>query len=252
MNETTIGNLALADQEPPEGRTAVGVGSTVWLGASVKTVYESQDEILEAIKRLHCPEGYECDLTYGNGAFWKKHPRPPLCYDLTPQKPEAVAADSRMLPMVPASLGNAVFDPPFLTYVKNGRGHKGGKVAMTARFGGYYTYGELEDHYRDTISECYRVLKPKGILVFKCQDIIHNHRMHCTHANVIHWAEIEGFRLRDMFILVAKHRMPGPQKGTQRHARIWHSYFLVLERDSGTFSPNPKLTDAVRSSGSSA
>jgi hypothetical protein len=31
--------------------------------------------------------------------------------------------------------------------------------------------------------------------------------------------------------LPAKFRMPGPQKGTQRHARIFHSYFLVFERD---------------------
>jgi hypothetical protein len=29
--------------------------------------------------------------------------------------------------------------------------------------------------------------------------------------------------------LTAKHRMPSPQKGKQRHARIFHSYFLVLE-----------------------
>lgn len=130
-----------------------------------------------------------------------------------------------------ASLGNAVFDPPFLTYVKAGRAHKSGNVALTSRFGGYYTYGELEAHYRGTLKECRRVLKPLGRLVFKCQDVIHNHRMHCTHVNVINWASQEGFRLLDLFVLPAKFRMPGPQKGQQRHARVFHSYFLVLERD---------------------
>lgn len=143
-------------------------------------------------------------------------------------------ADSRLLPLAPASLSNAVFDPPFLTYVKQGREHND-KVKMTSRFGGYYTYEELEDHYRDTLSECYRVLKPKGKLIFKCQDIVHNHRLHCTHAKVIWMAEIEGFRLADLFILPARHRMPGPQKGIQRHARIFHSYFLVLERDASNY-----------------
>jgi hypothetical protein len=54
--------------------------------------------------------------------------------------------------------------------------------------------------------------------------------MHCTHARVITMAEIEGFRLLDLFVLLAKSRMPGPQKGQQRHARIWHSYFLVFEK----------------------
>lgn len=196
----------------------------------IKSVYESQDEILMAIKQLHCRDGFDCDMTYGNGVFWKNIPRPKFCFDIQPQKPEAIKGDSRSLPVFNESLRSVVFDPPFLTYVKNGRSHKDGKVAMTARFGGYWSYKELEDHYRDSISEAYRVLKKKGHLIFKCQDIIHNHKMHSTHNNVILMAEIEGFRLCDLFILVAKHRMPSPQKGIQRHARIFHSYFLVFQK----------------------
>jgi len=199
---------------------------------TMRSVSDSQQEILENIQRLHVPEGFECDLTYGNGAFWKKLPRPRLCYDLEPLADHVIRADSQILPLDPGSLSNVVFDPPFLTYVRNGRSHKGGKVAMAKRFGGYYRYEELEDHYRHTISETYRVLRPKGKLVFKCQDIIHNHKMHCTHNRVIMMAEAEGFRLLDLFILTAKHRMPGPQKGIQRHARVYHSYFLVFKRDN--------------------
>ncbi len=195
----------------------------------LRSVYESQDSILSAIQQLHCPDGFEADLTFGNGQFWNKLPRPKYCLDVTPLHPGVVEADSRLLPLAPASLRNAVFDPPFLTYVRAGREHNA-KVKMTSRFGGYYTYEELEDHYRDTISECYRVLRAKGKLIFKCQDIVHNHKLHCTHARVIWMAEIEGFRLADLFILPARHRMPGPQKGTQRHARIFHSYFLVFTK----------------------
>lgn len=121
-----------------------------------------------------------------------------------------------------------MFDPPFLTYVRNGRGHNA-SVALTSRFGGYYRYDELEAHYRGTLKEARRALAPRGVLVFKCQDIIHNHKMHCTHASVVGWASEEGFRLADLFVLCAKHRMPGPQAGRQRHARVWHSYFLVFE-----------------------
>lgn len=196
----------------------------------IKSVYESQDQILKAIGLLHCPEGFECDITYGNGAFWKTIPRPKYCFDIQPQNHETVKADSCAIPLPAGSVANIVFDPPFLTYVRNGREHKGGKMVMTARFGGYWRYDELEDHYRDTVSEVYRLLKKGGTLVFKCQDIIHNHRMHCTHSRVITMAEIEGFRLLDLFILPAKHRMPSPQKGTQRHARIFHSYFLVFRK----------------------
>jgi len=201
----------------------------------LRSVYEDQHDILDAIRTLHCPEGFEADLTFGNGSFWKRQPRPKYCFDVTPLHEGVVQADSRLLPLPACSLNNMVFDPPFLTYVRKGREHNS-KVAMTSRFGGYYRYDELEDHYRDTLSECYRVLKPNGKLVFKCQDIVHNHRLHCTHARVIWMAEIEGFRLADLFVLTARHRMPSPQRGIQRHARVFHSYFLVLERDSGTFN----------------
>jgi hypothetical protein len=195
---------------------------------TVRSFYWSNQEILDAIQKLHCPEGFECDMTYGNGSFWKERKRPKYCFDITPLHDGVIEADSQMLPLEPSTLDNAVVDPPFLTYVKAGREHKDGKVAMTARFGGYYAYSELEDHYRGTISEAYRVLKPGGKLIFKCQDVIHNHRMHATHVNVCNWAEYEGFRLLDLFILPAKSRMPGPQKGIQRHARVFHSYFLVF------------------------
>lgn len=202
----------------------------------IRSLYDNQDSILTAIQSLHCPEGFDADLTYGNGMFWKNLRMPALCFDATPLANHVRKADSGAIPLANASLRNAVFDPPFLTYVKGGRKHSGGKVAMTARFGGYYCYEELAAHYRATLRECYRLLIPDGKLVFKCQDIIHNHRIHCTHANVIRWGEECGFRLLDLFVLAAKSRMPGPQKGQQKHARIWHSYFLVLKRDRLPYS----------------
>ena len=196
----------------------------------VRSVYFDQDEILRGIMRLHSPKGFDCDMTYGNGQFWKNLPQPRLKFDIDPQVAGVQQACSRMLPLEAESLRSVVFDPPFLTYVRAGR-EGNGSMVMAKRFAGYWRYDELEDHYRDTISEAYRVLKPGGVLVFKCQDIIHNHKMHCTHANVIFWAEIEGFRLADLFVLPAKHRLPSPNRaGTQKHARIFHSYFLVFER----------------------
>jgi len=198
----------------------------------IRSVSESQREILESIQRLHCPEGFEADATYGNGAFWNGLTEPKYKFDITPLKGGVIEADSRLLPLEPCSIGSLVFDPPFLTYVRNGREHKGGAVAMSKRFGGYYRYEELEDHYQESISEAYRVLRKGGRLVVKCQDIIHNHKMHSTHVRVIQWAEMEGFRLLDLFVLSAKHRMPSPQKGTQRHARIFHSYFLVFSKET--------------------
>ena len=218
------------------------------LSSVVRSVYDTNALILEGIERLHIPEGYECDMTFGNGAFWKGRERPKYCFDIEPLHEGVIEADSQMLPMEASSLSNCVFDPPFLTYIKAGRKHKDGRVAMAARFGGYWRYAELEDHYRGTISEAWRVLKPGGKMVIKCQDIIHNHKMHATHVNVCNWAEIEGFRLLDLFILPAKHRMPSPQRGTQRHARVFHCYFLVLVKP-GKLSPadtnNEQITNGI-------
>jgi len=199
----------------------------VVLSPVVRSVYDTNAEILSGIEKLHCQDGFEADLTYGNGAFWKGRETPKYCFDITPLHEGVLQADSQSLPLGNETLKNCVFDPPFLTYVKNGRGHNE-KFAMGARFGGYYRYDELEDHYQGTLSEAFRVLKPGGVMVFKCQDIIHNHKMHATHVNTCNWAAQEGFRLLDLFILPAKSRMPGPQKGQQRHARVFHSYFLVF------------------------
>lgn len=194
----------------------------------IRSSDDDQDRILGGIIKLHHAEGFDADLTYGNGCFWRALPAPALKFDIDPQVAGVVKASSTNLPLADDSLSCVAFDPPFLTYVAGGREHKDGSVAMTSRFGGYWTYDELLDHYTKTIKECRRVIRNKGLLVFKCQDIIHNHKMQCTHNNVINMAAACGFSLVDLFVLNAKHRMEGPQAGKQRHARVFHSYFLVF------------------------
>lgn len=192
----------------------------------------TQSEILDAIQALHCPDGFECDVTYGNGSFYKGRSKPQHRFDIDPQCADVIQADSRQLPLDRSSVGSIVFDPPFLTYVRAGRTGNGA-MAMGRRFGGYWRYEELEDHYQETISEAWRVLRRGGVLVVKCQDIIHNHRLQATHVKTIQWAELEGFRLLDLFVLPASHRMPSPnRRGTQKHARIFHSHFLVFRKEA--------------------
>lgn len=196
----------------------------------IRSISENQDEILQSIQDLHCEGGFDCDVTYGNGTFYKNLKQPKFCFDLEPLQPHVMKACSTQIPLPNESIKSLVFDPPFLTYVRAGR-NGNGKMIMGRRFSGYWRYDELENHYQLSLSEASRVLKPKGKLVFKCQDIIHNHKMNATHFNVIKWAtEYYNFRLVDLFVLAATHRMPSPnRKGKQQHARIFHSYFLVFE-----------------------
>lgn len=202
----------------------------------VKSVYYDQSEILRGISELYCPNGFECDITYGKGSFYRdiESLKPSIRFDIDPQADDVMKACSTNLPLPNSSFENVVFDPPFLTYVRAGRQGIGDMI-MAKQFSGYWRYDELEKHYRDTLKETARILKTGGVLVFKCQDIIHNHKMHCTHANVITWASEHGFCLLDLFVLTAKHRLQSPnRKGKQKHARIFHSYFLVFRREKCT------------------
>jgi hypothetical protein len=196
----------------------------------IKSVYDNQLDLLDAIVFLHAKDGFECDLTYGNGAFWARQKRPRFCYDIDPQAKWVQSGCSTAIQHDEASLGNVMFDPPFLTYVRSGRSGNG-RMIMSRRFGGYWTYDELTKHYRSTLTEAARVMRSGAVLVFKCQDIVHNHRLHPTHVNVVAWADEVGFRLRDSFVFIAGHRLPSPNRvGKQKHARIFHSFFLVFER----------------------
>jgi hypothetical protein len=190
-----------------------------------------QHEILKNILVLSDLKVFDADLSYGNGKFYTDIPAPSLRFDVDPQVEGVVKASSDSIPLPGNCMNSIVFDPPFLTYVKQARDHNS---IMAKRFGGYWRYDELEDHYRGTLKEAHRLLSKKGIMVFKCQDIIHNHKMHSTHINVVSWSK-GLFRLKDMFILGAKHRIPMPEqegvkKKVQKHARVFHSYFMVLEK----------------------
>jgi len=197
----------------------------------IQSISFDQQYIIQAIMGLCGITHFDADLTYGNGGFWKNLPQPLLKFDIDPQTEDTVQANSTNIPVADGALASIMFDPPFLTYIKAGREHNS---VMGKRFSGYWRYEELELHYRQTILEAYRLLTKKGIFVVKCQDIIHNHKMHCTHMNVVTWAA-NMFRLKDLFVLAAKHRMPMPESATinkrqQKHARVHHAYFLVLER----------------------
>lgn len=193
----------------------------------IKSLEFDQREILSGLMQLHNIDRFDVDVTYGNGVFWKDLPRPVYCFDRDDSLQDCVYACSTNLPLGDASVNSLMFDPPFLTYIKQGRNNG---TIMGKRFSGYWSYKELEEHYRGTITEAARVLKHKGIFVIKCQDIVHNHKLHATHVNVINWAD-EFFRLKDLYVLGAKHRLPRANSaGIQRHARIFHSYFMVFER----------------------
>lgn len=195
-----------------------------------KSLYFDQMELLDALSYLHTDGKFDLDATFGNGSFYRNEDEwPTYRFDIDESLENCEYANSSSIPLPDECVSSIIFDPPFLTYIKNGRTGNG-KMIMARRFGGYWRYDELADHYKSSLTEFNRLLRRKGVVVVKCQDIIHNHRLHPTHIYLTEWANEAGFRLKDLFILGAKHRLPRQGKFTQRHARVYHSYFMVFEK----------------------
>ena len=192
----------------------------------IKSVSESQSEILNNIIRLYCPMGFELDPTYSKGNFYKDVPEPKHKLDLHPQSGDVFEADSRRLPFNNSSVESIVFDPPFV-----GGSRKEGKPGIIKeRFGYYKNVPILWRFYRDSLDEFFRILNPEGVLVFKCQDTIENGSQYLSHIEIINYAYSIGFYPLDLFILIANNRLMSPSQAVQQHARKYHSYFIVFKK----------------------
>jgi hypothetical protein len=188
----------------------------------IKSVSYNETKILKWIMRLYCPGGFEVDPTYSRGIIYKKVTAPKLKFDINPQAPGVVKADCRYLPLGESTIGNIVFDPPFV----GGGGKKG---IIRKRFTGFKSIPLLWQFYRESMREFNRILKDNGILVVKCQDVVESGKQFLSHVEVVKMASEEGFYPKDLFVLIAKKRiMRYDQK--QQHARKFHCYYLVFEK----------------------
>ena len=189
----------------------------------IKSISFDQNEILQNIINLHTGP-IEADFTYGSGCFYRKIPKPQFCFDLAPRKAGVIPADVCHLPLKNYSIQSAVFDPPFMA--RTGPG-----ATLKARFGEIVgTIKDLWAFYFCAIAEIHRVLKPKGWLVFKCQDGVLSGVNNFTHCVIREQAVSLGFKDKDLFVLLAHHRMNHPAHTRQIHARKFHSYFWVFQK----------------------
>ena len=180
------------------------------MNSIVKSVSADQTEIIRNILRLHVPGGkIDCDPTYSRGAFYDGTgiETPGLQFDIHPQAEGVARADARQLPLGDDSINCMIFDPPF----PNER--------------------ELHRFYIDALHETHRVLKPEGILIFKCQDKVSSGKQYFSHVFIMNEAVEAGFYPKDLFILTAGNRLTAKwQARNQQHARKYHCYFWVFQK----------------------
>lgn len=198
------------------------------------SAFTDEQELFKAIIQLHCPSRIELDPMYGKGHFYLEIPQPIYRYDIQPQTSDSFFMDAQDLNLFAQnSIKSMILDPPFCFGGKNGpHGGQGkervGKNTTEIRFGFLWNFEALEKLYKNILKEAYRVLQPKGILIFKCQDYTDS-KTTMTHCWVWNWAVELGFYPKDLAILVRTNRWY--VKGRkQRHLRKAHTYFWVFER----------------------
>lgn len=200
----------------------------------IKTINYSQFEIIKNIIKLHVEDGIiDCDPTYSTGVFYKKSniPIPKLRYDITPTVENVIKANSEDLPLDDESIKSIIFDPPFV--VSKGpslKKKKKGSNIISSRFSSYESIPLLWEYYKKSLKEFYRILKPGGVVIFKCQDTVSGGKNYFSHVHVMNEALKLGFYPKDLFVLLAKNRLISNNMKNQQHARKYHCYFWVFQK----------------------
>lgn len=191
-------------------------------------------DVFPHVLALYVPEGSKvADVTYGRGAFWKSIPSTQyhvVASDVT------TGVDCRKLPYTDTSFDCVVLDPPYM--------HTPGGTAHVAHqnFEQYYqnngTGNSTGAKYHEAVLELYftasreawRVLRPGGILILKCQDEVCACKQRLTHVEIINELTAAQFYVEDLFVLLRTNRPGVSRILKQRHARKNHSYFLVFRK----------------------
>jgi len=190
----------------------------------LRSVFENQDDLLKEMVGFYSSGRVELDPTYGSGCFYKRTGLVLALYgDL--KLPGKHNMDARKLPFPDSSRTSIMFDPPFIP----GASPKKTGI-INNRFGWFRTIKDVWEMYGKSLAEFYRIMKPGAVLYFKCQDTCNCGKQWWSHVWSINKAQEIGFQLEDLFILVAKSRLTDPRWKTQRHARKFHSYFLVFRK----------------------
>ena len=199
----------------------------------IKSISFNQSEIINNIIRLYITSGkIECDATFDYGGFYKEHLFPEYRFDINPRSSNVKAADCRNLPLESESLNSIIFDPPFLATKGKSLTEENGNI-INKRFSVFPDEKSLHQFYTDSMKEFYRILAESGILIFKCQDKVSSGTQYLSHVFIINQAISIGFYPVDIFVLLAKSRLTAKwQLKNQRHARKFHSYFLVLKKSN--------------------
>lgn len=180
------------------------------------TRWPTNAEMIEACAELGYlrKEWATLDPTYGRGIWWKKWaPTRLVCTD------RMTGTDFRALPFAAATFDAVTFDPP---YVSVGGRATTGTPDLHDRYGltdAPTSPAALQGYIGEGMEECARVLKPRGMLLVKCQDYISSGKFWPgTYLVQMEAQEILGLETVDRLEMITSPR-PQPPGRRQVHAR---------------------------------
>jgi len=191
-----------------------------------KSVFDNEQELLKAIIEIHLKDmNIHIDPMYFKGNFYKDISKPFHRFDINPIVDDCHKGDARNLPIESNYANSIILDPPFMFGL-----HGQTKNYYSSRTHGIFKdFVELKLFYKDVLKEAYRILKKKGILIFKCQDYTDS-KSTFVHCFVYQWAKEIGFYPKDLAILNLPKNKVTNNNLIQRHLRKVHSYFWVFKK----------------------
>ena len=189
------------------------------------SIFKTDEEILKALSEIHLKGNwYDLDCTYSKGVFYKNIEQPKIKSDLFPINEDIIKSDSQNLYFIENNkINSIIFDPPFL--FRNRKAVNNDKIC--GRFSYFKSFDELILMYENSLKEFLRILKPRGYLFFKCQDMTDG-KFYCSHNKIINIAEELGFELKDIAIKYNKNKLQADAKQQNCVAKV-HSYWLVFK-----------------------
>ena len=235
--------LAMDEFEKPKDQDGISTIDTSKADFIIKSISDDQQEILNNIIKLYIKEGYiQADFTFSCGSLYTGGsysnnivPFPQLRFDKFPTQGEGRkkmhGIKDGILPLSYAeriedgTLHSCIVDLPFLVTKKEWNKN----CKMHQRFNSFNDMKEATEANKNMLKLSYEKLMKKGIMIMKTQDICTaGHQLWFSHY-VHQWAEEQGFKVIDKFILTSNRRMLS--SGTsQSCARKYHSYFFVFKK----------------------
>ena len=210
------------------------------------SINSSDNAILRDILALYLPNErtFDCDLTFGEGGFYKKGIQVPQNifdknYETCPKEYNVRPLDV-VFELNDSSFNSIVVDLPVsVEEIKQTKNEGKRKIyrekILKTDLNVFKSLNEMFFTYNSLIRESSRLLKKNGILIFKTSDFVLRNDSHVTYAKewatdkAIEFALESGFELIDRFILLLNDEIIST--GSRRlKSALKHAVYLVFKK----------------------